>query len=108
MRRSIVRDVPLKAKAAIAWCKAASTETSQWQYLYIPQGVFERMAGDTVAELARACAPALQNLLQAEEFQDLPLFVNLGQIDDDATAIDSLIDPAILNALPSRVVKPKL
>ena len=96
------RDVPLKAKAAIAWCEAASTETLQWQYLYIPQGVFERMAGDTIAELARACAPALQNLLQAEEFQDLPLFVNLGQADDDATAIDNLIDPEILNALPSR------
>jgi len=60
------------------------------------------MAGDTVAELARACAPALQNLLQAEEFQDLPLFVNFGQIDDEATAVDSLIDLAILNALPSR------
>jgi type III restriction enzyme len=96
------RDVPLKAKAAIAWCEAASTETLQWQYLYIPQGVFERMAGDTVAELARACAPALQNLLQAEEFQDLPLFVNFGQTDDEATAVASLIDPEILNALPSR------
>ncbi|NJP11271.1 MAG: DEAD/DEAH box helicase family protein, partial [Leptolyngbyaceae cyanobacterium RU_5_1] len=96
------RDVPLKAKAAIAWCEAASSETVQWHYLYIPQGVFERMAGDTVAELARACAPALQNLLQAEEFQDLPLFVNLGQADEEATAVDSLIDSAILNALPSR------
>lgn len=96
------RDVPLKAKAAIAWCEAASTETLHWQYLYIPQGVFERMAGDTVTELARACAPALHHLLQSEEFQDLPLFVNFGQSDDDATAIDSLIDPAILNALPSR------
>ena len=96
------RDVPLKAKAAIAWCEAASTETVQWHYLYIPQGVFERMAGDTIAELARACAPALQNLLQAEEFQDLPLFVNLGQVDEEASTVDSLIDPAILNALPSR------
>jgi type III restriction enzyme len=96
------RDVPMKAKVAIAWCEAASTETLQWQYLYIPQGVFERMAGDTVAELARACAPALQNLLQSEEFQDLPLFVNFGQLDDEATAVDSLIDIDILNALPSR------
>ncbi|MFN5514716.1 MAG: hypothetical protein ACK5CA_08190 [Cyanobacteriota bacterium] len=93
------RDVPLKAKAAIAWCEAASTETVQWRYLYIPQGVFERMAGDTLAELARACAPALQNLFQAEEFQDLPLFANLGQ---EGTGVDSLIDPGILNALPSR------
>lgn len=125
------RDVPLKAKAAIAWCEAASPHPpnpllpkqekgkpesltplsqlgrgaggeGQWHYLYIPQGVFERMAGDTVAELDRACAPALQNLLQAEEFQDLPLFVNLGQADEAATAVDSLIDSAILNALPSR------
>ncbi|MBF2073015.1 MAG: DEAD/DEAH box helicase family protein [Synechococcales cyanobacterium C42_A2020_086] len=95
-------DVPLKAKAAIAWCEAASSETTQWHYLYIPQGVFERMAGDTVAELARACAPALQNLIQSEEFQDLPLFMNLGQVDEEASAVDSLIDPAILNALPSR------
>lgn len=96
------RDVPLKAKAALAWCEAASSETVQWRYLYIPQGVFERMAGDTIAELARACAPALQNLLQAEEFQDLPLFVNLGQADDEGATVDSLIDPAILNPLPSR------
>jgi type III restriction enzyme len=96
------RDVPLKAKAAIAWCEAASTETLPWQYLYIPQGVFERMAGNTVAELARACAPALQNLLQGEDFQDLPLFVNFGKVDDEATTVDSLIDPEILNALPSR------
>ncbi|MCH9055881.1 DEAD/DEAH box helicase family protein [Synechococcus sp. PCC 6716] len=96
------RDVPLKAKAAIAWCEAASSETTQWHYLYIPQGVFERMAGDTLAELARACAPALQNLLQSEEFQDLPLFVNLGQSDEEVATVDSLIDPEILNALPSR------
>ena len=82
--------------------RGAGGEGIQWHYLYIPQGVFERMAGDTVAELARACAPALQNLLQAEEFQDLPLFVNLGQVDEEASAVDSLIDPAILNALPSR------
>jgi type III restriction enzyme len=96
------RDVPLKAKAAIAWCESASTETLQWEYLYIPQGVFERMAGDTVAELARACAPALQDLIQSEEFEDLPLFVNLGQADEATTVVDSLIDPDILNALPSR------
>ncbi|MBF2097084.1 MAG: DEAD/DEAH box helicase family protein [Gloeomargaritaceae cyanobacterium C42_A2020_066] len=96
------RDVPLKAKAAVAWCEAASGHPAQWHYLYIPQGVFERMAGDTVAELARACAPALQNLLQSNEFQDLPLFVNLGRSDEEITATDSLVDPSVLNALPSR------
>jgi len=96
------RDVPLKAKAAIAWCEAASTETVQWHYLYIPQGVFERMAGDTVAELARACVPPLQNLLQSEEYQDLPLLAHLEQADEETSKVDSLVDPAILEALPSR------
>lgn len=76
----------MKAKAAIARCQAASTETTQWHYLYIPQGVFEGMAGDTIAELARA--PALQNLLQAEEFQGLPLFVKLGQSDEQVATED--------------------
>jgi hypothetical protein len=74
--------------------RGAGGEGVQWHYLYIPQGVFERMAGDTIAELARACVPALQNLLQSEEFQDLPLFVNLGQVDEAASPVDSLIDPS--------------
>lgn len=96
------RDVPVKAKAAIAWCEAASSAMIQWHYLYIPQGVFERMTGDTIAELTRACTPALQNLLQTEEFQDLPLFVNLGQADEESSNVDSLIDPELLDVLPSR------
>jgi type III restriction enzyme len=107
------RDVPLKARAAIAWCQAASgvndgvmtevfTTSRKWQYLYIPQGVFERMAGDSVAELARACEPALQNLLQSEEFQDLPLFANLGQSDEEISRTDDIVDPSILNQLPNR------
>lgn len=37
-----------------------------------------------------------------KEFQDLPLFLNFGQADDDVTEIDSLVDAEILNALPSR------
>ena len=82
--------------------RGAGGEGIQWHYLYIPQGVFERMAGDTIAELAGACTPALQNLLQSQEFQDLPLFVNLGQVDEAASPVESLIDPAILNALPPR------
>jgi type III restriction enzyme len=96
------RDVPLKAKGAIAWCQATSTERMKWDYLYIPQGTFERMAGDTIDELARACAPALQNLLQSEEFHDLPLFTTLGQAEESASPVDSLIDANALNSLPPR------
>lgn len=100
------RDVPLKAQAAISWCQAASTasgtQSSAWQYLYIPQGVFERMAGETFSELARACIPALQNLLQSQEFQDLPLFVNLGKADEQPSDTGDFIDLKILDGLPSR------
>lgn len=66
------QDVSLKAKAAIVWCEAASSDIGQWHYLYIPQGVFERMAGDTVAELAHACVPALQNLIKLRNSRIYP------------------------------------
>jgi type III restriction enzyme len=46
------------------------------------------MAGGTVAELARACAPALQKLTyKPKNFRDLALFVNLGRADEAATAV---------------------
>lgn len=96
------RDVLTKAKAAITWCESASSDSVHWHYLYVPQGVFERMTGQSVAELERACQPALANLLQSEELQDLPLFANLGLEDEQSTAAVGLIDQAILDALPSR------
>lgn len=57
------RDVPTKARAAVEWCKAASGQQAKWQYLYVPQDVFERATRNSVEELARACAPALAELL---------------------------------------------
>ena len=63
------RDVPRKAQAAMAWCEAAATESCKWEYLYIPQGVFERRRGATMSELADTCRPALQNLLDSESIE---------------------------------------
>jgi len=69
------KDVPRKAKAAIAWCEAASTPECRWKYVYLPQGVFERLTGDTVAELARTCEPSLQALIESEDTSlQMPLF----------------------------------
>ena len=59
-------DVPAKARAAIAWCQSASTKTCKWDYLYIPQGVFDQFHGNAIDELARTCAPALQALVREE------------------------------------------
>lgn len=48
----------------------------KWQYVFTPQNVIkERLTGNKFADLARACAPALQNLLSEGTAQpELPLF----------------------------------
>jgi len=61
------RDVPAKAKAAASWCKASSTKKVKWEYLYVAEGVFERVTGNTVDELERVCAPALVSLQEEKD-----------------------------------------
>jgi type III restriction enzyme len=97
------RDVPRKARAAIAWCDAASASGTAWDYLYVPQGVFERLTGDTMAELARMCAPALHELVREEERQaEAPLFAWAAAADEKAAASGGMVEDATLEALRSR------
>lgn len=56
--------VPLKASAAVEWCKAASQSGPRWDYLYVPYHLFQQSAAATVQELARACEPSLKALLK--------------------------------------------
>lgn len=95
------RDVPAKARAAVAWCKAASTRKCRWSYLYVPQGVFERLSGNTVTELARTCEPALQDLV-SESVDQLAL---PGFDDEEAPAVEGFIGAEQLSALPPRYAK---
>jgi type III restriction enzyme len=55
--------VPLKARAAAEWCRAASAGDARWEYLYVLYEHFQPGAAEAIAELARACAPALDALL---------------------------------------------
>ena len=57
------RDVPPKARPAVEWCKAASTKDAPWQYVYVPEDLFDRIISQELAELARSCAPALAELI---------------------------------------------
>src|SRR6185437_12502749 len=57
-------DVPAKARAAIEWCKAASSKDVKWEYLYVQEKLFEQVRGDSIDELARACTPGLTELLR--------------------------------------------
>jgi type III restriction enzyme len=67
--------VPVKARAAVGWCRAATKEKVRWQYLYVPYHLFQQSSAGTIEELARTCEPSLKALIQEAETgqQELPL-----------------------------------
>ncbi len=102
------RDVPRKARAAVEWCKSASLNGVQWKYLYVSQGVFERLTDDTIAALARTCEPTLQSLLGEEEDKaSMPLFATA--IEEETKEKDpdagGIVEQVILDTLPPRYRK---
>ena len=104
------KDVPRKAKAAIAWCESASTKSRRWEYIYVSQGVFERLTGDTIAELARTCQPALKTLIETDDTSaQMPLFAAADQAEaaelEKAPELKGIVDEATLQALPPRYRK---
>lgn len=100
------KDVPVKARAAVEWCKAASTKQVKWEYLFVPEGVFQRFQGNTMAELARMCAPSLHDLLNEEKFrEELPLFAGLGMLEGKAAEAQGIVDQKLLSTLPERLRK---
>lgn len=97
------RDVPSKARAAMAWCEAASTEECPWEYLYLPQGIFERHRGSSVEELANTCRPALVDLIETEKTQEsYPLFAYAQAQQEEVRTEEPLIATDVLEALPTR------
>lgn len=95
-------DVPGKARAAIEWCKAASTKKVKWTYLYVPQLVFEQVRRNSIEELERACQPSLVKLLQEAASPQLTLNLELTEEEQLAEKATEFIDPKALAALPSR------
>jgi type III restriction enzyme len=96
------RDVGAKARAAVEWCKAASSKKARWEYLYVPEKVFEQVRGNSVEEIARACAPALAQLLQEAATPQLALNLEAGEEDRLAEQTAEFIDLKVLASLPSR------
>jgi type III restriction enzyme len=69
------QDVPRKANAAVEWCKTASRTGTRWHYIFVAQAIMEGLTSSRLADLVRACAPALQNLLsETTGAPELPLF----------------------------------
>lgn len=98
-------DVAPKARAAVEWCKGASTKKAPWEYVYVPQNVFEQLRSASADELARACAPSLADLLK--EATSPQLLLNFEAPDEARTAeqLRGFGDPAAIAALPSRYRK---
>lgn len=97
-------DVPLKATAAVSWCKAASSKKVKWQYLYVPQAVFGAISSNKIDDLARTCAPSLEELIREKTLPQLSL--PLGEyVEGKVTGIEDFIKSTSLEKLPSRYKK---
>jgi type III restriction enzyme len=90
------KDVPLKARAAVEWCKAASKGKTKWVYLYVPQQTFEAFGDNRLDVLARSCEPALRDLL--DEAAEPQLTLAFGEVRADDT--EEFISKADFAALP--------
>lgn len=98
-------DVSRKARAAVAWCEAASKTGAKWQYVYVTESGMQAMSGGEFAHLVRACAPALQTLVHEKEIQEAaPLFAEAIAKDVKA-ALPAFIDQTTLDALPEAARK---
>ena len=91
------RDVPLKARAAAAWCKAATRGKTKWRYLYVPQETFESFSGDSVELLLRICDIPLRDLL--DEAVEAQLTLPFGEARPGDERLDEFISDADFNSL---------
>jgi type III restriction enzyme len=99
------KDVPAKARAAVEWCKAASTKSAKWEYLFIPQAVFEQVRGNSIDELTRACAPSLTDLIRESETSQLTLDFEKPDAQRIAEQVAAFVGETEFAALPSRYKK---
>jgi len=97
-------DVPLKAQAAIEWCKSATNGT-KWQYLFVPQHVFERIESDNIEDLSRACDPALKEILAETTKPQIPLPLYSTEMDKSEEEISRFLPINVFKKLPSRYRK---
>jgi len=98
------RDVSLKARAAVAWCEAASKEESKWTYLYIPQKIFEDITDNKLKTLMRMCKPYLTQLL--DETLSPQLSLPFGEPEPEGVSqVSAFVPMKIFRELPSRYQK---
>jgi type III restriction enzyme len=92
------KDVPAKARTAVAWCKSASSKSLKWTYVYVPQGVYERSSCNELKDLVTLCKPALQELLTEDVVIQPSLFAR--QDEASELRIDEFVAVGDFEALP--------
>ena len=98
------KDVPLKARAVVAWCEAASQEGEKWTYIYVPQKLFENLSDNKLKTFMRMCRPSLKQLV--EEISDPQLSLPFGEVEPKEDAgISAFIPLDNFKELPSRYPK---
>jgi len=98
------RDVPLKARAAVAWCEAATKEKEKWIYLYVAQEIFEELSDNKLKTLLRMCKPSLKRLIT--EVIDPQLSLPFGEPKPkEDTGVSGFLSDIKFKQLPSRYQK---
>ena len=98
----IDKDVPLKVAAAVDWCKAASKQTP-WDFLYVPEGVFQRFSGEALSELETVCATHRADLLA--ERVEAQFTLPLGEVSAEDINLNEFIKAECFEGLPPRYQK---
>ena len=96
------RDAPSKARAAVEWCKGASTKKARWEYTYVPGELFEQVRRTSINELTRACAPALVDLIRESESPQQVLAFERSDEERVAGQLRTFITETAFKQLPSR------
>ena len=97
------KDVPLKAQAAVGWCKAASASGVRWEYLYVPERVFLEFSGELIADLESVCATHLADLIT--ERAEPQLTLGLGESAEEAASLGGFVSPEDEAVLPEKIRK---
>ena len=87
----------------MAWCKAASGAGRSWEYLYVPEGVFQQFSGEDIAELQSACATHLADLVS--ERVDAQFTLPFGEVTMETNDLAEFIAPGPFAQLPPRYQK---
>jgi type III restriction enzyme len=98
-------DVAAKARAAVEWCKAASKKTATWEYVFVPESVFEDVRGDSMADLARACAPSLAALVRQATTAQIEIDFERPDHVRVSEQVAQFLAPEVLDRFPARYKK---